>query len=281
MSQKINGDKDRRSAPSQSDSVSPPPTDSPEKGGGLLSLNPIQCIILMVIFIFAITLTATLVLRRPQGNRITETQPELKSDVQNQKEALVNVPPQKINQSRPEPEKPQPTAADPITSRPEQSSSAVADIKTRISDTGTSKATSGDSRINFDPNRDRPDTRSQKRIRPEKNAPSPPQSDNTLRAAGVQSSTAAAAEKASETKRQISQKIPSENYICVVELANVRAKPNMKGRILGRIRQGTEVRVTGKEGKWMQFSYKGQTSAWVYGTLLRPANFSTDQSVAR
>ena len=69
---------------------------------------------------------------------------------------------------------------------------------------------------------------------------------------------------------KVLEEIKAEKYICVVRLANVRAGPNINTSIIGRIRQGTEVEVIGKEGNWLQLKNQDGKSAWIYGNLLRP-----------
>jgi general secretion pathway protein A len=225
-------------------------------------LNPKRHILPLLLFIVTGILFAILVFWRPQGKDTKEPKPELKSGVLKYKVAQANVSPEKINERQPQPEKPSsagrsaddripdagqaranvsPEKINERQPQPEEPSSAGRSTDARIPDAGQAQAKIDSSQIKTDQNGDE----------------------------SVRSPVMTAPEKAPDTERHVSHKIESEKYVCIVNMANVRDRPNMKGRILGRITQGTEVAVIGKEGSWMQLKYQGEEEAWIYGTLLR------------
>ena len=251
MSHKNDTDKDQNSAFARHGLVSPAPTDSPEKDRRWIALNPTQYILLILVFIVAITLFAALVFWRPHGNVIDESPPDLKSGILEQKEAQANVPSQELKRIWPKPKIPVPTNGDTATREPEVNTSepakpSSAGIKTDIrnSATGSAPPATRDSQVKID-------------REPEETATLP---------------AATAPQKTPETKPQPPGQTKFEKYVCIVTAANVRANPNINARILGRITQGTEVDVIGREGNWMQVNFPGTESAWIYRTLLRRQN---------
>jgi len=70
-------------------------------------------------------------------------------------------------------------------------------------------------------------------------------------------------------ERAFPERAEPENYVCAVELANVRAEPDIKAPIVQRIGRGTKVEVIGEHGDWMQLKSDSGRPAWIYGTLLR------------
>lgn len=56
---------------------------------------------------------------------------------------------------------------------------------------------------------------------------------------------------------------------------NVRENPSTDASIVGRLEQGSEVRVLGRKGDWLQIVLAGETGhriAWVYHALVRSKN---------
>jgi putative secretion ATPase (PEP-CTERM system associated) len=66
--------------------------------------------------------------------------------------------------------------------------------------------------------------------------------------------------------------VKPKRYICIVELANVRAGPNMNAPVVRRIAQGTKVNVIGEKGNWMQLKSEKAPSSWIHSSLLRRQN---------
>jgi general secretion pathway protein A len=62
----------------------------------------------------------------------------------------------------------------------------------------------------------------------------------------------------------------TKTYVCVVNLANIRARPDTSAPVLRRISRGTQVRVIGRKGNWMRLKNDDGKIAWVYHGLLRP-----------
>ncbi len=59
------------------------------------------------------------------------------------------------------------------------------------------------------------------------------------------------------------------------EMINVRGKPTTKAKIVAKLEKGTQVRVLGKQGNWLQIVLPGQAEpelAWVYHSLVKPSN---------
>lgn len=59
------------------------------------------------------------------------------------------------------------------------------------------------------------------------------------------------------------------------DMINVRGKPTTKSKVVARLAKGTEVRVLGRKGNWLQVVLPNENDsgiAWVYHSLVKPPN---------
>jgi len=64
-------------------------------------------------------------------------------------------------------------------------------------------------------------------------------------------------------------KVASEEYLAV-KAANVRAKPDSQGKLIGRIEQGARIHILGKVGSWLALKTEDGKEGFSYGPVFLP-----------